>query len=127
MQVIKGSTVGAGVFPTSPGLEPADPDIVIYAPTETHVGDVKYKDWERAAGTRADLYQLLVHAAAFDGDTSFLIYPHHKFEAVELGDAVTESDCWLFAVDVRNVASGVRAVAEMLGISLGEQSESAAA
>jgi 5-methylcytosine-specific restriction endonuclease McrBC regulatory subunit McrC len=126
-QVIKGSAIGAGVFPTSPGLAPADPDIVIYAMQTTHVGDVKYKDWERAAGARADLYQLLVHAAAFDGGSSFLVYPHDKFEAVELGDAVTGSTCSLFAIDVRDVASSVRRCVARLGIPVDKGFEDVAA
>jgi 5-methylcytosine-specific restriction endonuclease McrBC regulatory subunit McrC len=108
-------------------LAPADPDIVIYATEATHVGDVKYKDWERAAGARADLYQLLVHAAAFDGESSFLVYPHDKFEAVELGDAVTGSTCSLFAVDVRDVPSSVRRCAARLGIPVEEEFEDIAA
>lgn len=126
-QVVKGGALGSGVFPNSPAIEPADPDIVIYDNNGTSVGDVKYKDWDRYAGARDDLYQLLVHAAAFDGTTSFLVYPSDHFEEVELGEAVTGSQARLFAVDVRNVRDDVAKCAEAMGLSLVQSFEDLAA
>ena len=119
-QVVKGTSAGAAIFPLSPALVPADPDIVIYQEPDVAVGDVKYKDWDRSAGGRPDLYQLLVHSAAFDATTSFLVYPHDRFQAVDLGHAVTGPRTWLFSVDVRAIRSGVQRCAQTLGLSVAE-------
>ena len=61
----------------------ADPDIVLRASSGEclAIGDVKYKDWpgDSSEGLHGDLYQLLVHAAAFEAGSAFLVYPHDRF------------------------------------------------
>ena len=65
------------------------------------VGDVTYKKWDESAAG-GNVYQLLVHAAAF------------KYEVRRLGDAATDCDVTFFAVDVRNLHRDVdRLIADL--------------
>ena len=81
----------------------ADPDIVIQpAAGAPVVGDVKYKEWS-GTPSHSDVYQLLVHAAAYDASMCFLLYPHHNYFAHRVGDAVTGASMWIFGVDVREL------------------------
>ena len=79
------------------------------------MGDVKYKGWSGAA-VASDLYQLLIHTAAFSGTQSFLVFPNDEYRAMRLGKAVTGSDTWLFALDLRNLTKSVSLMAHDLGI-----------
>lgn len=103
------------VFPVV-GASQANPDLVVQTASVTVVGDVKYKAWTRSASS-ADLYQLLVHATAFDSAVAFLIYPSDRFEEVELSEATTGARVWLFAIDVRSIASDLRRVQSALGMT----------
>ena len=95
----------------------ARPDVVVLGvPHRVVVGDVKYKNWSGAA-VASDVYQLLVHTAAFSGTSSFLAYPYHEYQATWLGEAVTDTDTWLFALDVRNLTDSITRMASVLGIS----------
>jgi 5-methylcytosine-specific restriction endonuclease McrBC regulatory subunit McrC len=84
------------------------------------VGDVKYKDigreqWARKI-KRADLYQLLLHGAAYTAPVCFLVYPHDRFLEHELGRSVTGSRTWAFAIDVKDLSGGLRKAAETMGL-----------
>jgi len=78
----------------------ANPDLVLVGQQgATAIGDVKYKIWTGSASA-SDVYQLLVHAAAFKTGTAFLVFPHREFVARDLGISATGCRTWLFAVDV---------------------------
>jgi 5-methylcytosine-specific restriction enzyme subunit McrC len=95
----------------------ADPDLVVRSAAMTvAIGDVKHKAW-LAAADEADMYQLLVHTAAYQGAHSFLIYPNTEYEALHLGRSAVGSDTWLFAVDVGDLRMSVASVAKVLGIA----------
>lgn len=99
----------------------ANPDLVISrAAVVLAVGDVKYKDVSGEPWTkkikRADLYQLLLHGAAYAAPVCFLIYPHDRFLEYELGKSATGSKTWAFAVDVRDLSGGLRKAAEIMGL-----------
>lgn len=96
----------------------ADPDLVLRrGKTVLAVGDVKYKDWAKGI-KRSDLYQLLIHAAAFNSPLCFLIYPHHKFECVDLGKSATDCATYGFAVDVRDLPAGLKRASKEMGLPL---------
>ena len=115
-EVFRGSERPRPVFKRRMGAYQAYPDVVVYrAGSGVAVGDVKYKNWTGAAGA-ADIYQLLVHTSAFSGTASFLVYPHDKYQVISLGEAVTGTDTWLFALDVRNLGDGVARIADALGV-----------
>ena len=86
------------------------------------VGDVKYKTWDGSAAA-GDVYQLLVHAAAFNCARAFLLYPSDHFAARRLGRAATGADVHLFAVDVRRMQDGIKMVATELGLEDGAQDQ----
>ncbi|MBF0170819.1 MAG: hypothetical protein HQK87_07005 [Nitrospinae bacterium] len=85
------------------------PDIVIRSASGEviAVGDVKYKNWTGRASP-ADIYQLLVHTAAYKGASAFLVFPGERFEVRDMGSSVTGAETRLFAVDVRNLGEGLR-------------------
>jgi 5-methylcytosine-specific restriction endonuclease McrBC regulatory subunit McrC len=92
----------------------ANPDVVLtYHELVGAVGDVKYKSWSGFANAD-DIYQLLVHTAAFGATKAFLVYPHDTFEALSLGPSSTGSSVWLFAVDVKNLDRDIRRSLELL-------------
>jgi hypothetical protein len=78
-----------------------NPDLVLEGEDGVFaVGDVKYKDSQAA---RSDIYQLLVHTAAFTGPAgrspaAFLIQLGESYRAQWCGDAVTGAATWSFAV-----------------------------
>jgi 5-methylcytosine-specific restriction endonuclease McrBC regulatory subunit McrC len=109
-----GRARGIAVFPDS-GILFADPDLVVTTPMTCVVGDVKYKDWVGAAAP-SDLYQLLVHAASFGADRAFLVFPSDQFEIVDLGRSATRIQTWLFALNVRDLDSGLEAMCSTMGI-----------
>jgi McrBC 5-methylcytosine restriction system component len=91
-----------------------NPDIVIHSgPTVIATGDVKYKTLleradedrgnqsgpRRKGAARSDLYQLLVHAAALDGDRAFLIYAAERSPSLRfLGLSATGARTWVAEV-----------------------------
>lgn len=102
------------IFSNVPQGFTAKPDLVIEARGAVTVGDVKYKTWGGSADA-SDLYQLLVHAKTYDAQRCFLVYPHHAFDVRFLGRAKTECDTWLFAINIGDVETDVRHVAETVG------------
>jgi hypothetical protein len=79
------------------------------------VGDVKYKEWAGGADA-SDLYQLLVHAAAFSSPLAFLVFPGERFAARSLGTATTGCATWLFSVDVRRLRGDLATVLSTMGL-----------
>ena len=115
-EVFRSSERPRWVFRRRTDAYQAYPDVVVCdAGGGTAVGDVKYKNWTGAA-VASDIYQLLVHALAFSGTVSFLVYPHDEYQAISLGEAVTGTDTWLFALDVRDLGDGVTRMAAALGL-----------
>jgi 5-methylcytosine-specific restriction endonuclease McrBC regulatory subunit McrC len=114
VSVNKGSPSTTPVFDQTSSLI-ANPDLILTSPDAVIVGDVKYKNWTGTAAP-SDIYQLLVHAAAFDAGTAFLIYPSDHFEAKNLTLAATGSTVWLFAMDVRKTDASLSTVCEQLDI-----------
>lgn len=80
------------------------------------VGDAKYKVWTGSI-TAGDLYQLLVHSAAFSSPLSFLVFPSESYLSVRLGDAVTGSKVWVFGLSVSELKAGVEELASTLGLT----------
>jgi 5-methylcytosine-specific restriction endonuclease McrBC regulatory subunit McrC len=112
--VRKGTEQPRAIFVADATLYKANPDLVLaHLDRVCGVGDVKYKSWSGMANAD-DIYQLLVHTAAFGATKAFLIYPHDCFECVYLGASSTGSSVWLFAVDVRNLDHSIRLCAERL-------------
>jgi hypothetical protein len=109
-----GRSIRPAIFPAL-GIQRAEPDLVLGTAPEAVVGDVKYKDWSGSADA-SDLYQLLVHARAFDANRCFLVFPSDGYDEVSLGRAVTGADTWLFAVDVRDLDSGLRRVCDAMSV-----------
>jgi len=94
----------------------AYPDVVIAAGRVVRaVGDVKYKAWSGTA-EQADLYQLLVHAAAFHGERSFLVFPHHDYGVRPLGPSATGTPTWLFAVDIKSLQRDLARALDDMGV-----------
>ena len=105
--VERGTQETTPVFPAATDRLNADPDLVLKPDsTSVVVGDVKYKDWTGRASA-ADLYQLLVHSAAYGSHRSFLVYPSDRYRSVRLGHSVTDTDVTLHSVDVRDLEAGL--------------------
>ena len=115
IKVCKGASVRPAIFPAV-GLHHAEPDLVLIMEGQSAVGDVKYKDWIGSANA-SDLYQLLIHAKAFEADRCFLTFPSDRYEEVHLGSAVTGADTWLFALDVRDLDSGLKHACNTMSIA----------
>jgi len=114
------------VFARVAGEYTAHPDLVVSRAQEVEaVGDVKYKTWDMSAAA-GDVYQLLVHAAAFECRHAFLVFPSDRFEVRRLGDAATGCDVMFFAVDIRNLRRDVGLLVAELGISAEGQNVSIA-
>ena len=110
------------IFRGGKGTQRANPDIVVReSGGRVVVGDVKYKSWTGEAAA-SDIYQLLVHAAAFGGAVCFLVYPHDEYQEVDVGEAVTGANTWLFALDVQDLSSGVARMVGVLGLSVSRRS-----
>ena len=106
------------IFDRQTGIYHAHPDVVVaHRDGLVIVGDVKYKNWSDRA-VSSDLYQLLIHTAAFSGARSFLVFPCDEYKAIWLGRAVTGADTWLFALDLRNLKESVTRMANDLGIEV---------
>jgi len=110
---------GAPVF-RRPGELRAFPDIVVSEATGAvrAIGDTKYKVWG-GSEKPSDIYQLLVHAAAFNAPVGFLIYPHHELSLHDLGDAATGCRVTAVGVDVRRLREDLAATANGLSLFSG--------
>jgi hypothetical protein len=96
----------------------AHPDLVVRNKSAriAAIGDVKYKQWAGNT-TPSDIYQLLVHAAAFEAGIAFLVFPSSSFHVSEYGDAVTGAHVTVYGVDVNTL--GEHASRIMLAIAAG--------
>lgn len=101
--VTAGRSKPAKVFTEYQNLR-ANPDLVVRRIDTKRVmaGDVKYKRWS-GSPKAADVYQLLVHASAFNAQRAFLIYPGDSFETVEFGTASTGAAMTAYTLDVRDL------------------------
>lgn len=98
----------------------ASPDIVIGSAQACDViADVKHKEWT-GSGAHSDVYQLLVHAAAYDASQCCLIYPSNSYRWSELGHSVVGPIVDLFAVDVRCLDTDLSRILRELGIPVRE-------
>jgi 5-methylcytosine-specific restriction endonuclease McrBC regulatory subunit McrC len=119
--VTPGRTSSLSVFPAASMLV-ADPDIVVDTLSGVIVGDVKYKYWSGSADA-SDLYQLLIHASAFNAERTFLVFPSDSYSEICLGRAVSGPMTWLFAVDVRNLEAGLTAACGTMSIATREEAD----
>lgn len=95
------------VLPDEPDQFSAEPDVVVHVDRgPTLIGDVKYKDWTTRPA-HADLYQLLSHAAAYDAETAFLLYPSDQYQRINLGPSATGCGVRLFSVNVGDLPRGI--------------------
>lgn len=95
----------------------ANPDLLVRLNNTDRMmaGDVKYKQWSGSPKAQ-DLYQLLVHASAFNARGAFLVYPGETFEAVEFGIASTGAITTAYTLDVRDLPRQIRLLLERLEI-----------
>lgn len=94
----------------------ANPDLVVeVAGTVVAIGDVKYKVWEERLDEQ-DLYQLVVHAAAYQAPCAFLVYPHDSWVQYDLGLAATGCRTWAFGIDIMDMRGGLQAAVAAMGI-----------
>lgn len=114
-RVSRGGEQGKRVFEGVIDEFTAHPDLVVNDERGVvAVGDVKYKTWDGSA-TAGDLYQLLVHAAAFACEHAFLVFPSDRFAVRCLGPSATGCDVRFFAVDVRDLRGDLEALGAHLG------------
>jgi hypothetical protein len=95
----------------------ANPDVVAMDASDVAllVGDAKYKTWTGKTHA-SDLYQLLVHTAAFDGSQSVLFFPNHRFEHVYLGYSAVGSEVRIFGVDLQNMRDSIERALDLIGV-----------
>lgn len=90
--------------------DPADPDILLLQSEEVvGIGDAKYKNWS-GRPERSDVYQLLVHAAAFRSPVSFLAFGSDEFRTAFLGHSVTGTSVHAYALDISDLDTCVNAM-----------------
>lgn len=105
----RGSTFGRSVY-TPPDYARVDPDIVLLQSAEVvGVGDAKYKSWSETPA-RSDIYQLLVHGAAFSSPVCFLAYASDEYRPLVLGHSVTGAAVHAYALDITDLEAGVSAM-----------------
>lgn len=98
----------------------ARPDVVVWDPQLPEaVVDAKYKDLESSdegpkAPGNADLYQLLVHAQAWNVLIGALVYPSDDTAYYELGADALGTKVGYFMLDVRRPVEGARKILETL-------------
>jgi hypothetical protein len=108
-------TRAPGIFEMERREFRAHPDFVMsHHGRVSAVGDAKYKPWAGGA-LASDLYQLLVHSAAFGSSTCFLVFPNESFEYRGLGQAVTGATTWLFGLRLNNLKSDLQHAIELMG------------
>lgn len=116
LQVTNAGFYRPPIFGTTDGYFRADPDLVVKeGNTTVAVGDVKYKTWNGLStpSLHHDVYQLLVHTAAYGGSLAFLVYAHDALDCRHLGMSATGADTWAFGLDVRDLETHL---AEILGV-----------
>lgn len=93
----------------------ANPDLVVKLINTGHVivGDVKYKQWS-GSPKAPDLYQLLIHASAFNARRAFLVYPGESFGTVEFGIASTGAATTAYTLDIQNITHQIGVLLENL-------------
>lgn len=98
------------VFAGLPTKFRANPDVVLASDTGfPAIGDAKYKQWpgiEDSLSAHSDIYQLLVHTAAYESHVAFLVYPHDSNEFRELLDSATSCDVLIAGLDISDLESG---------------------
>lgn len=123
LSVAKGSDFNRSIF-RPPAHQAAHPDIVLLQDGQAvGVGDAKYKVWHERP-VRSDLYQLLVHSAAFGSSVSFLAYASDQYSCKVLGESVTGAEVHTYALDVSDLETSVEMMLENLdyvrSISVGD-------
>jgi 5-methylcytosine-specific restriction endonuclease McrBC regulatory subunit McrC len=115
--VSSGRAAPLPIFPPRSDLFSANPDLVLrrHGVSRAFVGDVKYKQWG-GVPSASDVYQLLVHAAAFESKIAFLVFPFDGFDARVLGNAVTGACVKLYGLDVRELDIHIGRLLGDLGI-----------
>jgi 5-methylcytosine-specific restriction endonuclease McrBC regulatory subunit McrC len=105
------------IFVSRPDVYRANPDLVLrFGDGGILVGDVKYKAWDDVPAA-SDVYQLLVHAAAFGARRAFLVFPSEEFKMHPFGDAATGTELRLFGLDVRDLERQARLLLQGLGVA----------
>jgi 5-methylcytosine-specific restriction endonuclease McrBC regulatory subunit McrC len=115
--------VGSGsprpaIFSNEKHKHRASPDLVLrHRGAVIAIGDVKYKDLTKKVKP-ADLYQLLVHAAAFNASQCFLVYPANMINIRYLGKSVTGCETWIFGIEINNLPDSLYEAADAMGLPL---------
>lgn len=112
-RVCRGGEQRAQVFTGRRSAFMADPDIVIQSPSGSIVADAKYKTMSESTA-HSDLYQLLVHAAAFGAERAFLVFPGSECAVRALGTSVTGVDTYLCAVRLGDLRADVCSIVKCI-------------
>jgi 5-methylcytosine-specific restriction endonuclease McrBC regulatory subunit McrC len=112
--VQNGRTTPTSIFIRNPLLYKALPDFVIRAGDSLCIiGDAKFKLVQQMVAPD-DLYQLLVHAAAFGARTAFLVYPHDSFEVADQGIAATGAQVYRFTVNIAKLKENIASLVAII-------------
>jgi len=113
--IFRGETAPKPIFDEQQRQYRANPDIVVLPSSgDAAIGDVKYKIFDGSASA-TDVYQLLVHAEAFEAKKSFLIFPGDSYFARNLGRTRGEIQTVFFSVRLHQLESDLKDVARYLG------------
>jgi len=126
-EVDRGESFARWLFRGGKDRSRVNPDLIAHRDRVVlAVGDVKYKSLEPGAeggGSekkegRADLYQVLVHAASLECDRALLVYPAESgFECRRLGRAATGAETWTTRVRPTQLETDLRRLVGELGLA----------
>lgn len=112
--VRRGGDAPQAIFSKERSRYRANPDIIIASASGvSHVGDVKYKNYDGSASS-GDVYQLLAHAEAFGARSAFLIFPGDVYSERNLGVSRGGIETNLFSIRVQHLNEDLAAVAAYL-------------
>lgn len=118
-QLGRGSAAPQPIFDVVSGSYRANPDLIVRSPAlGVVIGDVKYKTYEGAKAAASDVYQLLVHAAAFGAKKAFLVFPGDTFQCRRMGKDVHGIETFFFVVRTKYLHFDLEQVAAVLGLPM---------
>jgi 5-methylcytosine-specific restriction endonuclease McrBC regulatory subunit McrC len=116
-QLGRGSAAPQPIFDVITSSYRANPDLIVRSPgLGVAIGDVKYKTYEGAKAAASDVYQLLVHAAAFRAAKAFLVFPGDTFQCRRMGKDAHGIETFFFVVRTNFLDIDLKQVAITLGL-----------
>jgi len=118
-QMGRGTTMPQPIFDEVTGAYRANPDLIVRdRSTGVIVGDVKYKALAGATAGASDVYQLLVHAAAFKAKKAFLVFPGDDFRCRSLGKDANGIETFFFVVRIGSLDADIKQAAVLMCLPL---------